>query len=135
MLKVGDEYKVDFTITQEMVNQFAELSGDKNPIHLDAEYAANTPFKQPIVHGIFSVSIISKVMGTEFPGHGSVYLGQRFEFKRPVFPGKAYYAKIVLQSVEEGKHRGVFSTQIFDVERNKIAVDGEATVMHATKLP
>lgn len=135
MLKVGDEHRVEFTITQEMVDQYAALSGDTNPIHIDPAYAATTPFKQTIVHGLFSVSIITKVMGTEFPGFGSVYLGQKFDFKRPVYPGKAYYAKIVLKSVEEGKHRGVFSTQIFDVERNKIAVDGEAQVLHAVKLP
>ncbi|MEQ9297655.1 MAG: MaoC family dehydratase [Cyclobacteriaceae bacterium] len=135
MMKVGDQYQTDFVITQEMVNEFAELSGDKNPLHLDAEFAAQTPFKQPIVHGIFSVSIISKIMGTEFPGAGSVYLDQQFQFKRPVYPGKEYYAKIVLISVEEGKHRGVFSTQIFSKDRNKVAVDGQATVLHMEKLP
>jgi 3-hydroxybutyryl-CoA dehydratase len=135
MLKVGDEHQAEFVITQAMVNEFAELSGDKNPIHIDPEYAANTPFKRTIVHGIFSVSIISKIMGTGFPGHGSVYLAQKFDFKRPVFPDKAYYAKIVLKSVVEGKHTGVFTTQIFDVERNKLAVDGEATVLHTEKLP
>ncbi|MEM8894272.1 MAG: MaoC family dehydratase [Bacteroidota bacterium] len=135
MMKVGDQYQEDFVITQEMVNQFAELSGDKNPLHLDADYAAQTPFKQPIVHGIFSVSIISKIMGTMFPGEGSVYLDQQFQFKRPVFPGKEYYAKIELISVEEGKHKGVFMTQVFSKDRNKIAVDGQATVMHLEKLP
>ncbi len=135
MMKIGDQYQADFVITQKMVNEFAALSGDKNPLHLDAEFAAQTPFKQPIVHGIFSVSIISKIMGTEFPGAGSVYLDQQFQFKRPVYPDKEYYAKIELISVEEGKHRGVFSTQIFSKDRNKIAVDGQATVMHMEKLP
>ena len=135
MMKVGDQYQTDFVITQEMVNQFAELSGDKNPLHLDAEFAAQTPFKQPIVHGIFSVSIISKIMGTEFPGAGSVYLDQQFQFKRPVYPGKEYYAKIELVSVEEGRHKGVFTTRIFSKDRNKLAVDGKATVMHMEQLP
>lgn len=135
MMKVGDQYQTDFVITQEMVNEFAELSGDKNPLHIDAEFAAQTPFKQPIVHGIFSVSIISKIMGTEFPGAGSVYLDQQFQFKRPVFPDKEYYARIELISVEEGRHKGVFSTQIFSKDRNKIAVEGQASVMHMEKLP
>jgi 3-hydroxybutyryl-CoA dehydratase len=134
MMKVGDQYQTDFIITQQMVNEFAELSGDKNPLHIDPEFAAKTPFKQPIVHGIFSVSIISKIMGTEFPGAGSIYLDQQFQFKRPVYPGKEYYAKIELVSVEEGRHRGVFSTKIFSKDGNKIAVDGQATVMHTEKL-
>ena len=135
MMKPGDQYQQDFVITQEMVNQFAELSGDKNPLHLDEEFAANTRFKKPIVHGIFSVSIISKIMGTEFPGAGSVYLDQKFQFKRPVFPDKEYYAKIELISVEEGRHQGIFTTQIFAKDNNKIAVDGQATVLHGEKLP
>jgi 3-hydroxybutyryl-CoA dehydratase len=135
MMKVGDQYQTDFIITQQMVSAFAELSGDKNPLHLDAEYAAQTPFKRPIVHGIFSVSIISKIMGTEFPGAGSVYLDQQFQFKRPVFPDQEYYAKIELVSVEEGRNKGVFTTQIFSKDKNKIAVDGQATVMHKEKLP
>lgn len=135
MMKIGDQYQTDFVITQEMVNAFAELSGDKNPLHLDPAFAADTPFKEPIVHGIFSVSIISKIMGTEFPGAGSVYLDQQFQFKRPVYPGKEYYAKIELISVEEGRHKGVFTTQIFSKDKNKIAVDGKATVLHKEKLP
>lgn len=135
MMKIGDQYQTDFIITQEMVNEFAELSGDKNPLHLDPEFAAETPFKQPIVHGIFSVSIISKIMGTEFPGAGSVYLDQQFQFKRPVYPDREYYAKIELISIEEGRHKGVFTTQIYSKDRNKIAVDGKATVMHMEKLP
>lgn len=135
MMKIGDQFTEEFVITQEMVNQFAQLSGDTNPIHIDPDYAATTRFKRTIVHGIFSVSIISKIMGTKFPGEGSVYLDQVFEFKRPVFPDTPYYTKIELVEVMEGKHRGVFTTQIFDVERNKIAVDGKATVLHMEKLP
>ena len=81
-LKVGDHYKEEFIITQEMVNKFAELTGDKNPIHLNKEFAAKTIFKRPVVHGLFSVTSFGKVMGTKFPGSGSIHVGQNLSFKK-----------------------------------------------------
>lgn len=135
MLKIGDTYKSAFTISQEEVEQFAKVSGDHNPLHLDAEYAANTPFKSPIVHGMFSASIISKVLGTEFPGEGTLYLGQNLEFKRPVYPGKQYQVSCEIVEVTEGRHVAKISTQIHDAETGKIVMDGHASVRHTEKLP
>ena len=95
-LKVGDNYKEEFIITQEMVNQFAELSGDKNPLHIDKKFAAQTRFKKPIVHGLFSVTSFGKVMGSKFPGHGSVHVGQNLSFKKPLYPDKKYVVYVEL---------------------------------------
>ncbi|MBU2914646.1 MULTISPECIES: MaoC family dehydratase [Reichenbachiella] len=135
MLKVGDQYTTDFTITQDQIAAFAELSGDKNPLHLDAEYAAETPFKKPIAHGIFSASFISKVLGMDFPGEGTLYLSQNLSFKRPVYPDQAYEVRLEITETVEGKHTGTIKTQIFDKEKNKLVVDGEAQVRHLDKLP
>ena len=135
MLKQGDTYQSKFIITQDQVNAFAELSGDYNPIHIDPEFAANTPFKQTIVHGIFSASVFSKVLGTEFPGHGSIYLGQKLEFKRPIFTGKEYEARFEISETREGKHTAIVSTQVFELERGKIVIDGWAEMMNKAELP
>ena len=94
-LKIGDSYKEEFVITQEMVNKFAKLSGDKNPLHIDKKFAATTRFKNPIVHGLFSVTSFGKVMGTKFPGPGSIHVAQNLSFKKPLYPDEKYYVYII----------------------------------------
>ena len=132
-LKIGDSYKEDFIITQEMVNKFAELSGDKNPLHLDKKFAAKTRFKKPIVHGLFSVTSFGKIMGSKFPGSGSIHVAQNLSFKRPLYPDTKYYVYIELIRIVKEKHFGVFKTQIYD-PNNKLIVDGTGTVLHEEKL-
>lgn len=134
MYNVGDSYEHTFNFTQEQVNQFAELSGDKNPIHLDAEYAAKTPFKKPIVHGIFSMAVISKVMGMEFPGEGTIYLKQLVEFKRPIYMDTPYKVVTIFKEVNRDRHTAVVQTNILDATTGKIHLQGEATIMHPTKI-
>ena len=132
-LKIGDNYKEEFIITQEMVNKFAELSGDKNPLHIDKKFAAKTRFKKPIVHGLFSVTYFGKVMGTKFPGPGSIHVAQNLSFKRPLYPDTKYYVYIELIRIVKEKHFGVFKTQIFDTNDN-LVVDGTGTALHEEKL-
>ena len=132
-LKIGDYYREEFSISQGMVNKFAKLSGDDNPIHYDKSYAAKTRFKKPIVHGLFSVTSFGRVMGTKFPGKGSIHVAQNLSFKRPLYPNKKYYVHVELIKIIKKKHFGIFKTQIFDVNE-KIIVDGTATALHKEKL-
>tara|TARA_Y100000590_G_scaffold465519_1_gene638062 strand:+ start:1218 stop:1622 length:405 start_codon:yes stop_codon:yes gene_type:complete len=132
-LKIGDSYKEEFVITQEMVNKFAKLSGDKNPLHIDKKFAATTRFKKPIVHGLFSVTSFGKVMGTKFPGPGSIHVAQNLSFKKPLYPDEKYYVYIELIRIVKKKHFGVFKTQIYDLN-NKLIVDGTGTALHEEKL-
>ena len=132
-LKIGDNHKEEFIITQEMVNRFAELSGDKNPLHIDKKFAAKTRFKKPIVHGLFSVTSFGKIMGSKFPGSGSIHVAQNLSFKRPLYPDTKYYVYIELIRIVKEKHFGVFKTQIFDTNDN-LVVDGTGTALHEEKL-
>ncbi len=70
MIKTGDKYRHEVTYTQEGVIAFAEITGDKNPIHLDPEFAAKTPFGRPIVHGFLSASVFSEGLRNALPGTG-----------------------------------------------------------------
>ncbi|MEQ8414593.1 MAG: MaoC family dehydratase [Imperialibacter sp.] len=134
MLKVGDTYEMPFSLTQEQVNAFAELSGDKNPVHIDAAFAANTSFKKPIVHGIFSAAIFSRILGTIFPGDGTIYLGQTLQFKRPVYPGEDYQAKVEVVSLD-GRNSATIATVLIHAPTGKAVIEGEAKVMHKELIP
>lgn len=130
MNQIGDHFELEITFTQAEVNAFAKVSGDLNPIHWDEAFAANTPFKKPIIHGAFITSIFSRVMGMEFPGKGSIYLSQQTQFKRPMYVGQAYRFYFELLSIDAAKHSATYATQVFELERNKITVDGQASLMN-----
>lgn len=134
MIALNTVHRHKFSFTQDDVILFAKVSGDHNPLHLDAEFAATTPFKRPIIHGALASSIFSKVMGTEFPGFGSVYLKQVSEFKRPMFVDTDYEAVFTVVSIDEKKHTAEVKCEIFDVATNKKTTDGMATIMNAEQF-
>ncbi|MDX2245880.1 MAG: MaoC family dehydratase [Bacteroidia bacterium] len=133
-MKTGDIYEVEFSFSQEEVVAFAKVSGDYNPIHLDAEYAAQTVFKKPIIHGFLGGSVISRVMGTEFPGEGTIYLSQTMTFRRPMFAGEKYKAVFTVMEVDERRHRARIETNIVSLEDQKPTLTGEAFVMNSLKI-
>ena len=133
-MKIGDSIKKDFSFTQVDVEAFAKLTGDNNPIHLDADYAATTQFKRPIIHGHLSSSIFTKVLGTEFPGFGSIYLRQETEFLRPMFVENDYEAVFTIKSINEEKHSAEVSTDIFDKLTGKQTIRGVAVMMNKEKF-
>ena len=86
-ISLGDQARFSKTITEEDVKRFAELTGDFNPIHLNQEFAAASPFKKRLVHGAFGASLISAVLGMKLPGPGALYVSQDLKFKKPAFIG------------------------------------------------
>jgi acyl dehydratase len=84
------------TVTREMIDAFAELSGDTNPVHLDEDYARGTRFGGTIAHGLLVVSLLSALLGTELPGPGAIYLGQDLRFRAPVKPGDTITARVTV---------------------------------------
>ncbi len=129
-LKRGDVYTHSFSLSQQDVINFAEVTGDTNPIHLDADYAAQTIFKQPIVHGFLSASVFSKILGTVFPGEGSVYLSQNMQFLRGMFVDKPYEVVFTVLKIDERRGKAWISTTVIDVANRKKTIDGEAVVLN-----
>ncbi|MBI3510035.1 MAG: MaoC family dehydratase [Bacteroidetes bacterium] len=134
MIEQGTNFNHTFRFTQKEVELFAEVTGDKNPVHLDADYAAKTMFKRPIIHGFLGGSVLSKVFGTLFPGEGTIYLKQSMSFMRPMFVDTDYEVRMMVKEVNKEKHRAIVETNIADLKTNELVISGEATVMNVNKI-
>ena len=128
-IKKDSTFQYKFSFSQKDVENFAIATGDKNPIHLDFEYARRTIFKRPIIHGFLGGSVFSKVFGTMFPGEGTIYLKQNMSFYKPMYVDEDYKAVFNVIEVISEKHRAVVSTVIVDSTEN-ILIKGEALIQH-----
>jgi 3-hydroxybutyryl-CoA dehydratase len=126
-LSVGQSAELTKTVTEKDIASFAEVTGDVNPVHLDEAYAATTPFKTRIAHGMLSAGYISAVIGTKLPGPGAIYVGQALRFKRPVKIGDVVTAQATITEIDQEKARIVLETVC--TVADKPVVEGEATIM------
>ena len=123
-IEIGMEVSYTQTITDSDVKAFSGISGDKNPVHMDDEYARNSRYKKRIAHGMLSASFFSALFGTKIPGEGCVYVAQSLRFKRPVYLDDTVVASVTVTNVDLKKKRVFFQT-VCKVN-NKIVIDGEA---------
>ena len=129
-LSVGDTFTMEKIITSNDVDLFAEVSGDKNPLHLDDEYAKKTIFGGRIAYGMISASIISGAIGMYLPGPGTIYLSQSLNFHKAVKIGDTIIVEIKISEITE---KSKFNIAKIDTtcknQKNEIIVDGTATVI------
>lgn len=126
-LEVGQKASISKTVEERDVQLFAAVSGDNNPVHLDAAFAAETLFKERIAHGMFSGALISAAIACELPGPGTIYLGQQLKFTRPVKLGDTLTVELeVLEKLPKGRVR--LATHVFNQNAEQV-VDGEAEVL------
>lgn len=128
MIKVGDSASLTKTFSDQDVRIFAEISGDKNPVHLDDEFAAQTQFKKRLVHGILTAGLISAVLGTELPGPGSIYLSQSINFRAPVFIDDTITATATVVKMREGKPIVTLET-VCKNQDEVVVLKGEAVLL------
>jgi 3-hydroxybutyryl-CoA dehydratase len=126
-LSVGQEASLSKTVTEADIAAFAEISGDKNPVHLDAQYAAGTMFKERIAHGMLSAAYISAVFGMKLPGPGAIYISQTLNFKAPVKIGDTVVTTVKVAELIPEKRRARFEC-VCSVN-SKPVVQGEAVLM------
>src|ERR1700745_2202166 len=124
MIAVGQTYSHEFNFSQADVVAFANATGDKNPVHLDADFAAKTQFKRPIMHGMLSASLFSKVFGTLFPGEGTIYLKQTLNFLKPMYVEVDYVAEFTVKEVLKDKNRAIIETLIKDKNTGLVCTSG-----------
>ena len=131
-LEVGKTFEITITITEEMVENFALATGDYNPIHMDEDYARGTIFKTRVVHGMLHAGLISGIVGTRFPGPGTIYMSQTLKFLKPVFIGdEVTYRLKVVEYIQE-KNRLRLETVCIN-KRGETTLTGEALVMPPNK--
>lgn len=128
---IGQKASAKKTITDKDVQDFARISGDYNPVHLDEEYASKTRFGRRIVHGILVSSLISKVIGTDLPGKGTIYLSQNLKFMKPVYIGDEIEAEVEIADWDLKKKRMKLKTIV--KRGNECVIEGEALVMPPEK--
>lgn len=126
-LEIGMEASFQRVVTDGDIVAFAEVTGDKNPVHLDAAYAAKTIFKERIAHGMMTASYISTVFGTELPGPGVIYISQTLNFRAPVRIGDKVTAKVKVVELFPAKRRARFEC-LCHVD-GKVVLEGEAMLM------
>ncbi len=122
-LRIGQKGEITKKITEQDVEQFAALSLDNNPIHMDESFAAKTQFKQRIVHGMLVSSLISAVVGTKMPGPGSAWMDQSLRFLQPVHIGDTIKAVSELLAKIEDRQHVIVRTTCYN-QKGEIVVEG-----------
>jgi 3-hydroxybutyryl-CoA dehydratase len=126
-MTVGQAAEMSRLVNASDIEAFAEVSGDRNPVHLDEAYAKGTTFGERIAHGMLSAAYISAVLGTKLPGPGAIYLSQSLRFRRPVRIGDLVVARVTVKSLDG--NRGHVALETACEVNGKTVLDGEALVI------
>jgi 3-hydroxybutyryl-CoA dehydratase len=126
-LTVGQSASRRHVVSDADIRAFAEVSGDHNPVHVDEAFAAATPFKGRIAHGMLSGAYISALIAGELPGPGAIYISQVLNFKRPVRINDELVTIVTITALDDAKGRATLAT--ICTVNDKAVVEGEAVIM------
>lgn len=126
-IEIGMSRHLRKEVTDRDIEMFAEVSTDRNPVHLDDAYAQDTIFEGRIAHGMLTAGLISAVIGEQLPGHGTVYLGQTLKFMAPVRPGDIVYAEVEVIEIDYSRRRVKMDCHC--AVDGKVVLKGEAIVL------
>jgi len=126
-IMVGDTASFSKTVTESDIVSYAGRTGDFNPVHVDAEFARESMFKERVAHGMLVAGFISAVLGTQLPGPNAIYMGQTLEFKLPVKIGDTVTAEVTVAEKRDDKRILKLTTTVSN-QRGELVVDGSAVV-------
>ena len=127
-ISIGQRASFAKTVEEQDIQMFAAVSGDVNPIHLDAAYAATTPFKERIAHGMLTGAVVSAALAMRLPGPGTIYLGQSLRFRAPVTIGDTVTAELTVTEKRDDRRQVTLDCQISN-QHGKVVASGEAQVI------
>ncbi|MDO5441443.1 MAG: MaoC family dehydratase [Bacillota bacterium] len=131
-INVGDSASFTKTVTETDVVNYAGVTGDFNPAHINDVEAKKSMFGQRIAHGMLSAGFISAVLGTQLPGPGTIYMGQELKFTKPVHFGDTITATATVVEKNEEKNRLKLET-VCTNQDGEVVITGFATVMPPRK--
>ncbi len=126
-LEIGMRRYLQKEVTDRDIQLFAEVSTDRNPVHMDDDYALDTIFEGRIAHDMLTASLISAVIGEQLPGHGSVYLGQSLKFMAPVRPGDMVHTEVTVREIDHSRRRVTLDCHC--MVGDTVVLKGEALVL------
>jgi 3-hydroxybutyryl-CoA dehydratase len=127
-IKIGDTAALSLVAAAETVDDYARLTGDLNPVHLDEDYAASSFFKKRVAHGLLAAGLISAVLGTRLPGPGTIYLRQELDFKGPVFLGETITARALVLEKFDRLEKIKLRTWV-ENQDGRLVLDGSALIL------
>lgn len=127
---INDVYEYPFNFKDEDVFAYAKLSGDVNPIHISEVYSKDSIFGRCIVHGYFSISIFSKVYGTELYPDQHILISQNSKYYKPIFTGVEYKAVFTVKEIFPDKNRVLYLNEIYEISSGELKISGEALLMN-----
>ncbi len=126
-MEIGMSRSLRKVVTDRDIALFAEVTTDRNPVHLDEDYAQTTMFHGRIAHGMLTAGLISAVIGEQLPGHGAIYLAQSLRFMAPVRPGDQVTAEVIVTAIDHSRRRVTLETRC--AVGDTVVLKGEATVL------
>lgn len=130
MIKVGDIFQLDFSFTQDQVDQYARISGDTNPLHINQEAGKASMFGKCIIHGHLSASVFTRIFGVLLHADGHIYMKQNTTFLKPMFVDTPYTAVITVKEIFPEKNRVLYETRVIDSASGTDTITGEALLMN-----
>lgn len=130
MLQLGDSFKHTFSYTQEDVNTYAKVSGDTNPLHIDAAAGAASMFGRCIIHGFLGASVFTKIFGALWYADGHVYMSQSMKWLKPMFTDQDYEAVITVKEIYPDKNRILYDCAVYEVKTGDKTISGEALLLN-----
>lgn len=133
-LTIGQTASYSKTVEERDIRLFAAVSGDVNPVHLDADYAATTPFGERIAHGMLTGAVISAALAMEMPGPGTVYLGQSLRFRAPVKIGDTVTVELEVTDKQDRRKTASIDCRVYNQDRRLVASGSAEVVVPTEKL-
>ena len=130
MLKIGDEFRHKFSYTQDDVDTYARVSGDVNPLHIDAAAGKASMFGRNIIHGFLGASVFTKIFGALWCADGHVYMSQNIKWLKPMFVDTQYEAVVKVKEIFAEKNRILYECAVYDVASGDQTIAGEAMLLN-----